>query len=42
VNSLNLGHDINMEEVIDEIRSYDAARDPSFIPWFKVIISFSQ
>jgi hypothetical protein len=42
VNSLNLGHDINMEEVIDEIRSYDTARDPSFIPWFKVIISCSH
>jgi len=38
VNSLNLGHDFTMEDVIDEIRSYDSARDPSFIPWFKVNI----
>jgi hypothetical protein len=37
VNSLNLGHDIDNEEVVDEIRSYDAVRDPSFIPWFKVL-----
>ena len=36
VNSLNLGHDFTMEDVVDEIRSYDSARDPSFIPWFKV------
>ena len=36
VNSLKLGHDFTMEEVVDEIRGYDSARDPSFIPWFKV------
>ena len=38
VNSLNLGHDLDLEGVVDEIRSYDAVRDPSFIPWFKVCI----
>jgi len=33
---LKLGNDITLDEVVDEIRSYDSARDPAFIPWFKV------
>ncbi len=37
VRSLNSGHDINKEDVINELRSYDTAAEPSFYPWFRVI-----
>ena len=32
------GHDITMSDVIEELRSYDAAKaDPDFFPWLRVI-----
>ncbi len=37
VRSLKQGHDIIKADVINELRSYDSADDPSFFPWFRVI-----